>query len=130
MVKKLGIVLMAASLAVPLVPSAAMSWHGGPPPRHHHGHHGGDAWLWGLGGLVLGTAIVATALQPPPPPPPQHVVYVDPQPVGYAYQPRVAPEMCRWERYVLDGYGRTVFDRYGRPVKEYTTGPCDYPPAR
>lgn len=127
MVKKWVVVLVVAVLAVPLVPAAGWSWHGAPAYRHHHGHHGGDAWLWGLGGLVLGTAIVATALQPPPPPP-RHVVYVDPQPVGYAYQPRVAPEMCRWERYVLDGYGRTVFDRYGQPLKEYTTGPCDYPP--
>jgi hypothetical protein len=126
MVKKLVVVLMVAVLAVPLIPSAGLSWHGGPPPRYYGGHHhGGDAWLWGLGGLVLGTAIVATALQPPPPRP---VVYVD-QPVGYAYQPRVASQMCRWERYVLDGYCRTVFDRYGRPVKEYTSGPCDYPPS-
>lgn len=130
MMKKLSSVLMIAVLAIPLMPSTGMSWHGGPPPpRYHHGHHGGggDAWLWGLGGLVLGTAIVATALQPPPPPPRQ-VVYVDPQPVSYAYRPQVAPEMCRWERYVLDGYGRTMFDRYGHPIKEYTTGPCTYPP--
>jgi len=128
MVKKLATVLTIAVLAIPLAPSAGMSWRGGPPPRGyygHHGHHGNDAWLWGLGGLVLGTAIVATALQPPPP---QPVAYVAPQPAVYSYRPRVAPEMCRWERYVLDGYGRNVFDRYGRPVKEYTTGPCDYPP--
>ena len=128
MVKKLVAGLLVAALAVPLVPSAGMCWYGGPPPPryHHHHHHGGDAWLWGLGGLVLGSAIVATAMQPAPPP--RQVVYVDPPPVAYSYAPRVVPRTCRWERYVLDGYGRTVFDRYGQPVKEYTTGPCDYPP--
>jgi hypothetical protein len=133
MVKKLVNVFMIAVLAVPLAPTVGMCWYGGPPPprypHYYNGHHGGgDAWVWGLGGLVLGTAIAATVLQPPPPPPPQRVVYVDPQPVVYSYQPRVAPRMCRWERYVLDGYGRTVFDQYGQPVKEYSTGPCGYPP--
>lgn len=110
-----------------LVAVNGMCWHEEPRYRHGHGGHGGDAWLWGLGGLALGTAIVATALQPPPPPP-QQVVYVEPQPVRYVYEPRVAPEMCRWERHVLDGYGRALFDQYGQPVKEYTTGPCQYPP--
>ena len=129
MVKKLVAGLLVAALAVPLVPSAGMCWYGGPPPppRYHHHHHGGDAWLWGLGGLVLGSAIVATAMQPSPPP--RQVVYVDQPPATYSYAPQVASRTCRWERYVLDAYGRTVFDRYGQPVKEYTSGPCDYPPS-
>ncbi|MCL2790051.1 MAG: hypothetical protein FWD79_05350 [Desulfobulbus sp.] len=107
---------------------------GGPRPYSYgygrYGYYGGhrgwgpSAWLWGLGGLVLGSAIVATAMQPPV----QQVVYADSPPPVYSYQPRVSPGMCRWERYVLDGYGRTMFDRYGQPVKEYTTGPCGYQP--
>jgi len=127
MVKKTVLVLIIGGLL--LAPSTGRCWHEEPMYRHGHGGHGGhggDAWLWGLGGLALGTAIVATTLQSPPPQ--QQVVYVEPQPVRYVYEPRVAPEMCRWERYVLDGYGRTLFDQYGQPVKEYTTGPCQYPP--
>ena len=126
MSKKLIAGLLVATLSIPLVPAPGMSWHGGPPPPpRHHRHHGGDAWLWGLGGLVLGSAIVATAMQPPARP----VVYAEAPPPAYAYRPTYTPAQCRWERYVLDGYGRTVYDRYGRPLKEYTTGPCDYPPS-
>ena len=132
MMKKWVIVFVMAALAGPLMPSTGMSWHGGPPPRHsghYHGHHGNDAWLWGLGGLVLGTAIAAAFLQPAPPP--RRAVYVDSPPAGYGYgyQPRVAPATCRWERWVLDGSGRPLRDRYGYPVKEYATGACDYPPS-
>lgn len=123
MVKKSVFALMMGALL--LAPSTGRCWHG--EPMHRHGGHGDDALLWGVGGLVLGAAIVGAALQPAPPPP-QPVVYVEPQPAAYVYQPRVEPEMCRWERYVLDGYGRTLFDQYGQPAKEYTTGPCQYPP--
>jgi len=133
MTKKMVIGLLVSILAVPFIlPATGMAGPGRSHYYGHHGHyrhyHGSGAWLWGLGGLVLGSAIVATAMQPPPP----QVVYVapPPPPVVYSYQPQVTPGMCRWERYVLDGYGRTVSDRYGQPIKEYTTGPCDYPPPR
>lgn len=141
MTKKMIVGLLAFALAVPLLPATGMS-RGGPyygRPGGYGGYYGGyggyrggyrgsDGWLWGLGGLVLGSAIMATALQPPPP---QQVVYVappPPPPVAYSYSPRVGPGNCRWERYVLDGYGRTMFDRFGQPIKEYTSGPCGYPP--
>lgn len=133
MTKKLIAGLLVASLSIPLMPDPGMSWHGGPPPpsryhhRHHHKNSSGDAWLWGLGGLVLGSAIVATVMQPPA----RQAVYAEaPPPPVYAPYPRAyAPEQCRWERYVIDGYGRNVYDHYGQPLKEYTTGPCDYPPS-
>lgn len=38
------------------------------------------------------------------------------------------PGLCRWERTVLDGFGRPILDRYGRPVKEYAIGSCVAPP--
>jgi len=126
MVKKTVLAVMVGVLLLSLLPSTGSCWHA-EPRRHGHGGHGDDALLWGLGGLVLGAAVVGAALQPAPPPP-QPVMYVEPQPAAYVYQPRVEPEMCRWERYVLDGYGRTLFDQYGQPAKEYTTGPCQYPP--
>lgn len=119
MLKKLLAGLIVATLALPLAPSTGLCWYGGPPPPAYHHHHGGDGWVWGLGGLVLGSALVAATMQPT-----REVVYVQPQPT-YAY---VAPRSCRWERYVLDGYGQTMYDRYGQPIKEYTTGPCDTPP--
>ncbi|MCL1979457.1 MAG: hypothetical protein FWG62_00065 [Proteobacteria bacterium] len=135
MMKKIAIGLLVSFMAVPLLPTTGLCWRGGPPSPYYgyrgysgyHRHYGSGGWILGLGGLVLGTAIVASALQPPPP----QVVYAapPPPPVGYySYRPAVSPGACRWERYVLDGYGRAMFDRYGQPIKEYTTGPCDYPP--
>jgi hypothetical protein len=128
MVKKTIFALMVVIMATSLVPSEGMcryAYHGG--SYHGGSHHGyyNDAWLWGVGGLVLGTTIAAVSLQQPPP---QTVVYGAPQPAVYAYPPNVPPGMCRWERYVLDGYGRTLLDQRGQPVREYTTGPCQYPP--
>jgi len=138
MVKKISIGLLVSILAVPLIPTTGMSWHGGGPRSSFHGRYGGHyhygrhhrsgAWLWGLGGLILGSAVVAAAMQPPAVAYPYSYSSYPYSP--YAYQPRVAPGACRWERYVLDGYGRTMLDRYGQPIKEYTTGPCDYPPPR
>ena len=125
MVKKTILALLIGMMALSLVPSEGMCWYGRPVYGHHYGHYHGDPWLWGVGGLVLGTAITVAALQPPPP---QRVVYAAPPPAVYAYPPSVPPGMCRWERYVLDGYGRTMLDRYGQPVREYTIGPCNNPP--
>lgn len=120
MFKKTIFALMVVILATSLVPSEGMCWsrHGG------HGYHHNDALLWGLGGLVLGSTIVAATYQPPPP----QVVYAAPPPPVYGYAPNVPPGMCRWERYVLDGYGRTLLDQRGQPVREYTVGSCQYPP--
>ena len=42
--------------------------------------------------------------------------------------PVAPPGLCRWERTVLDGFGRPILDRYGRPVKEYAIGSCVAPP--
>lgn len=121
MVKKTFLALMVVLMATSLVPSEGMCWYG-----HHgrHGYHHNDALLWGLGGLVLGTTLVAATYQPPP-----RVVYGAPLPPVYAYAPtNLPPGMCRWERYVLDGYGRTLLDQRGQPVREYTVGSCQYPP--
>jgi len=120
MVKKTIFALIVGVMAMSLVPSEGMCWY-----SHHHGYYHNDALLWGLSGLVVGSAITAVALQPPPP---QPVVYGAPPPAVYAYPPSVPPGMCRWERYVLDGYGRTLLDQRGQPVREYTVGPCQYPP--
>jgi len=133
MKNKMIIGLLVSVLTVPFIPAMSMAG----PGRHYHGHHGhyrhhgsGSGWVWGLGGLMLGSVLVAAAMQPPPP---RQVVYAAPPPPPVAYYPYQAPVStgtCRWERYVLDGYGRTMFDRYGQPIKEYTTGPCGYPPPR
>ena len=120
--KKFVCALAASMFFAAATPSSGWSWHGGPPP--HHGGHGDDALLWGLGGLVLGAGLVAATVDASPP---QRVVYVEPEPVRYTYAPP-PPSTCRWERNVVDRYGRIVYDRYGDPVREYTSGPCDYPP--
>ncbi|ADW17345.1 hypothetical protein Despr_1175 [Desulfobulbus propionicus DSM 2032] len=112
MIKKTTLVLM---LCLLLTPSVGYSHH----------HHGDAALAWGLTGLFIGSMLTAAAYRPP-------VVYAAPpavyRPPVYAYAPSVPPGSCRWERYVLDGYGRALLDPYGRPIKEYTIGPCDYPP--
>lgn len=91
----------------------------------HHSCYAGVALGWGLTGLFLGSALTSLAYRPPPPP-------MYPPPVAMTavttYPPAVPPGMCRWERYVLDPYGRTLLDRYGHPIKEYALGSCRYPP--
>lgn len=117
--KKTLLALVATLMMTPISPTAGWC--------HYHHHDGGVALAWGVTGFFLGSTLAAFTYRPPPP-----VVYAAPPPVYappvYSYAPAVPPGMCRWERYVLDGYGRTLLDRYGRPVKEYTLGPCDYPP--
>lgn len=44
------------------------------------------------------------------------------------YPPPVPPGMCRWERQMLDSYGRPLLDQYGQPLREYTIAPCNAPP--
>ncbi len=115
--KKIFLALMIALTILSATPSTG---------RCGHFHHGGGPF-WGLTGLVLGTALTATLFRPPPP---QPVVYAEAappvyEPPVYTTPPSVPPGMCRWERYVLDGYGRTVLDPNGQPVREYTIGPCD-----
>ncbi|ADW18655.1 hypothetical protein Despr_2517 [Desulfobulbus propionicus DSM 2032] len=46
----------------------------------------------------------------------------------YLSPPPVPPGMCRWERQVLDQFGRPVLDQYGQPLREYTIAPCLTPP--
>jgi len=105
-------------------------YHGG-PSRYYGGYHGGyyhnDVWVWGLGGLLVGSALTAAFRQYPPQP---RVVYGYPPPPTqvYSYKPSVPPGMCRWERTVLDNYGRAILDPNGRPVLEYTIGSCQSPP--
>lgn len=107
----------------------ALSPRAGFAHYHHHYHHGGAALAWGVTGLVLGTTLAAFTYRPA-----TTVVYAAPPPAypppayGYRYAPAIPPGYCRWERYVLDGYGRTLLDGYGQPIKEYTIGSCQYPP--
>ena len=52
-------------------------------------------------------------------------------PAPQSYQPPVAavpPGMCRWERQVLDAYGRPMVDQSGQPRREFTIAPCQHPP--
>jgi hypothetical protein len=115
--KKTILALVFAALVAPCTPATGWSHH----------HHAGIALAWGLTGFFLGSTLAAFAYPPPPP-----VVYAAPPPVYRppvtTYVPAVPRGMCRWERYVLDRYGRTMLDPYGYPVKEYTLGSCQYPP--
>ncbi|SHO44188.1 hypothetical protein [Desulfopila aestuarii] len=154
MLKKTGNVLLLGILTMALLPTTSMGgksgYHGragvyyggshGYSSHSYSGYHGGsgyshghhdydDAWLWGVGGVLLGTAIAAATLYSPPlqqnvyaaPPPPQ-VMYVRPQ--LQVNIPAIPPGMCRWERVAWDSYGRTVMDQFGQPIIEYTIGPC------
>lgn len=51
-----------------------------------------------------------------------------PRPPVYQYPVEPPPGMCRWERQILDHYGRPLLDPSGRPLREYTIGPCWRPP--
>jgi hypothetical protein len=116
MVRKITLALVLSLCITPLAPTSGLCHH----------HHGDVALAWGLTGFFLGSALTAFTYRPPPP-----VVYASPsvyRPPVYSYAPRIPPGACRWERYVLDGYGRNVLDPYGRPLKEYTIGSCHYPP--
>ncbi|MDW7772216.1 MAG: hypothetical protein SCH71_04920 [Desulfobulbaceae bacterium] len=140
MIRKTALVLVITILVTPLYSIEAMSrgWHSSPPryyQKHHYyyrGHHHDDALFWGVAGLILGTVLISSIIQPPP----RRVVYADPQsrvynyPQSrvYNYPPDVPPGMCRWERYILDSYGRIMLDRNGQPIKQYTLGSCRYPP--
>lgn len=116
MKRKTILALVCSLLMVSFSPTAGWSHH----------YHGDVALAWGLTGFFLGSTLAALAYRPPPP------VYAAPPPVYRppvtTYAPAVPPGMCRWERYVLDGYGQPLVDRYGRPIKEYTLGACQYPP--
>ena len=130
--KMLAPVLALCLFTLCLTPATGLGWHGHRPyyPRYHHSHHShGDAWVWGLSGLILGGALVA-ALTPPVvyAESPRPIIYNPPPAPIYTYPPAVPPGMCRWERYVLDGYGNQEFDQNGQPIKEYTLGSCQYPP--
>ena len=130
MFKKTALVLILALLLTPLYPSVGMSRHYSAPKFNHnhhyyYGYNGDEALIWALTGLIFGTILASATLQMPPP---REVVYVEPKAPVYTYPPFVPPGMCRWERYVLDGYGRIVFDQNDQPVKQYTLGSCQYPP--
>lgn len=148
MLRKTAYALMIAIVTISLFPSIGMCWrpgnHGGPGPYyggHHYGghyyggYHGDDAWVWGLSGLVIGAALIAASRPYPPPqsveyvsPPPRRAIYALPSPPVYAYKPDIPPGMCRWERSVLDNYGRVILDQYGNPILQYTIWSCQSPP--
>ena len=134
MVKKLVYALVFGLLTLSLLPSIGMcAYHGsyGNNGRYYGSYQGGyhynDAWVWGLGGLIVGSALTSAFLQYPPPP---QVVYGYPPPPTqvYSYKPSIPSGMCRWERTVLDYYGRAILDQYGHPVLDYTIVSCQSPP--
>jgi hypothetical protein len=134
MFKKTVYALIFGLVSTSLLPSIGIGRQPGyyeGPGRYYGGYHGGyyhnDAWVWGLGGLLVGSALTAAFLQYPPQP---QVVYgYPPSPTQvYSYKPSVPPGMCRWERTVLDNYGRAILDQDGRPILEYTIGSCQSPP--
>lgn len=142
MLRKTALALVVALLVTSLSPAPGFSWYSSPPGPYYGGHYGppryyydhgyryydhdyDDAWLW-VGGILLGTVLVAALLQSTPP---RNDVYVQQQTQQiYSYPPYVPPGMCRWERYILDNQGRFVLDQYGQPVKQYTLGSCQFPP--
>ena len=128
MFKKTAFVLVFAMSMFTIFPSAAMSWHSHPPIYKHYYHYGhvDEDLFWGLTAVFLGTALLSAFLQPPQQQAP--LTYFAPKTRIYTYPPVVPPGMCRWERYILDRYGKMVLDQYGKPVKEYTLGSCQYPP--
>ena len=154
MIRKTILVLVLCMIALPLTPTEGFSWRGDyryQKYRHHSRYYyHDDAWVWGIAGLMVGSALTAVVTRPvvyEPPYPrvvyaPRRpaVVYVEPsspriayQSLGgqariYSYPPEVPPGMCRWERPMLDEYGRSVLDRAGMPAKVYTLGSCEYPP--
>ena len=133
MFKKTALLLILVLFMTTLCPTMGMSrGYGAPRYRHNHhynyynyGHNGDEVLIWALSGLFFGTIIASAILQAPPS---REVVYVEPKAPVYTYPPFVPPGMCRWERYVLDGYGRIMFDRNEQPVRQYTLGSCQYPP--
>lgn len=145
MFRKTAYAVVLGMMTISLMPSIGRCWHSGyygGPGRYYGGygryygsHYNNNAWAWGLGGLVVGSVLTAAVLQNPPPsqvvyvaPPPTQVVYASPPTQVYSYRPNVPPGMCRWERTVLDNYGRPLLDRKGYPVLEYTIGSCQSPP--
>lgn len=50
------------------------------------------------------------------------------RPPVYSTPVQPPPGQCRWERQILDRYGRPVLDQRGQPLREYTIGPCWRPP--
>ena len=134
MLKKTAFALAFAMILTAISPSVGMSryyhssghGHYGHYSYHHHHHDSDEALFWGLTGFFLGTALLYAFLQPPPQQ--EYRTYVAPQVRIYTYPPRVPPGMCRWERYILDNYGRIMLDQYGQPVMEYTLGSCQYRP--
>lgn len=127
MLKKTAFVFVIAMVMISTYPSVGMSWHSHPPSYNHYYYgHVDEDLFWGLTALYLGTALLSTFLQPSQQQVP--LAYVAPKTGIYSYPPAVPPGMCRWERYILDNYGRMVLDKYGQPVKEYTLGSCQYPP--
>jgi len=137
MFKQTALVLVFAMIMTTVSPAVGLSRNSWSPRHDHYRHspyqgnhhyrgHGDEALFWGLTGLFLGTLFLSAALQPPAPSVP--MAYAEPQPPIYNYPPYVPPGMCRWERYILDDFGRMVLDQYGQPVKEYTLGSCQYPP--
>lgn len=127
MIKKTALLLVCALVVTLSSPAQGLAWRYHHPRSHHHNHdyHGDASLFWGLTGLLLGTAVIASIIQQPPP---VQIVRPRPRPIVYTYPPPVPPGLCRWERYLLDGNGRIILDQYGQPVMEYTIGSCQYPP--
>lgn len=146
MVRKTILALVLCMVALPLTPTEGLSWrsHYHYPSSHHHYryYHHDDAWTWGVAGFIVGSMLTAVITRPVvysparptvvyvEQPPPRIRAYSSPvvQSRIYTYPPEVPPGMCRWERPMLDEYGRTILNRAGMVAKVYTLGSCQYPP--
>jgi hypothetical protein len=79
-IKPFGIVALSAialTAIMPVMEAAASHRH-----HRHHRHHGGDAFVAGVAGAIIGSALSGPVYAAPPPPP---VVYVDPDSYGPYY---------------------------------------------
>ena len=70
MLKQIAFSLALGLGTLSLTPSTGLAWGHHYRPHYYHHYHGGDAWAWGLTGLVLGGALIWWVEQQPARPAP------------------------------------------------------------
>jgi len=118
-IKPLGILAVGAialTAIMPVLEAAA--------GQRHHRHHGGDAFVAGVAGAIIGSALTGPVYAAPPPPP---VVYVDPDPYGPYYPVYEPPAVVYQPPVVVYEEPRVVYEppiyvepkSMRRPLSEY-----------